>query len=235
MLYCAPSRLLDLPFKVSARSFDLQTLTAVIYIIQNRINIMTQFDQLAAICFGFMLVPFLAYAIVVRLQYGYAESSNYRQTVLSTRAAFFLPGYALLMWLSVIAPKAFTGLGVIINLVEGYSFYTFFSLIIFNLGGTTETVDAMVKSGKEYFLCSFCFPVDNKAQFFRRNAWTMFHMLFTRVAFTIIGAIAFYSDTKAGKSVAIIIQVICAALVVTMIIHLVNLCKLYTELLTPTA
>jgi len=181
------------------------------------------FDTLGAITFGFMLVPFLAYAIVVRLQWGYAENAIYRQTVLSTRAAFFLPGYAFFMWISILAPKSFTALSVLINLVEGYSFYTFFSMIIYNLGGTAETVDTMEKSGKDYFLCSFCFPTGNKALFFRRNAWCMFHMLFTRVGLSILGAIAYYTGTQAGRSVAVVIQVVCAVIVVTMVFHLINL------------
>lgn len=185
------------------------------------------FDTLGAITFGFMLVPFLAYAIVVRLQWNYAENNNYRQTVLATRAAAFLPGYAFFMWISILAPTSFTALTVLINLIEGYSFYTFFSLITYNLGGTAATVDAMVKSGKEYFLCTCCFPKDDKATFFRRNSWLMFHMLFTRVALSIVGAIAYYADTDAGKTVAIIIQVICAVIVITMIFHLVNLCKIF--------
>jgi hypothetical protein len=190
---------------------------------------MAAFDKLAAITFGFMLVPFLAYLIVVRLQWGYAENNNYRQTVLATRAAFFLPGYAFLMWISVVAPTSFTAMSVFINLVEGYSFYTFMSLLIHNLGGSAQYVDTMVKSGKEYVACSCCFPVNDKALFFRRTAWVMFHMLFTRVVLSIIGAIAYYSDTDAGKTVAIIIQVICAVIVVTMILHLINLCKFFVS------
>lgn len=183
------------------------------------------FDRLGAITFGFMLVPFLAYAAVVFLQQRYADATNHRQTVLSTRAAFFLPGYALFMWLSIMAPSSFTAMGVLINFVEGYSFYTFFSLIISNLGGSAQTVELMISSQKEYFLCSCCFPVNDKALFFRRTAWTMFHMLFTRVGLSIIGAICFYSGSSAGKTLFLIIQLINAVIVITMVVHLVNFCK----------
>jgi hypothetical protein len=184
------------------------------------------FDKLGAMTFGFMLVPFLAYIIVVRLQWGYAENSNYRKTVLATRAALFLPMYAILMWIPILAPDAFMAFSVLINLMEAYSFYTFFSLITYNLGGPAATVNTMIQSGKEYALCSCCFPgVENKELFYRRNSWLQFHMLFTRVILTIIAAIAFYSGTKGGKLVAVIIQVICAAIVITMVVHLLNLCK----------
>lgn len=183
------------------------------------------FDRLGAVTFGFMLVPFLAYAAVVFLQQRYADATNYRQTVLSTRAAFFLPGYALFMWLSIMAPSSFTGMTVLINLVEGISFYTFFSMIIHNLGGSAQTVETMIASGKEYFVCSCCFPVDDKALFFRRTAWTMFHMLYTRVALSVIGAICFYSGSKAGAVLFLVIQIINAVFVLLMIVHLVNFCK----------
>jgi hypothetical protein len=182
-------------------------------------------DQLAGITFLFMLVPFLAYAIVIYLQKGYADGTNYRLTVLSTRAAFFLPGYALLMWLSLVAPTAYSALTVVVNIVEGYSFYTFFSMIIYNMGGSAKSVEAMVKSDKDYFMCSCCFPTGDKALFFRRTAWWMFHMLFTRVGFSVLAAICFYSDTKAGKVFMIIFQLICFAIVAFMVFHLVNFCK----------
>ena len=185
------------------------------------------FDRLGAITFGFMLVPFLAYAAVVFLQSRYADSTNYRQTVLSTRAAFFLPGYALFMWLSIMAPSSFTAMSVLINFVEGISFYTFFSMIIQNVGGSAQTVELMISSQKEYFLCSCCFPANDKALFFRRTAWTMFHMLFTRVVLSIIGAICYYSGSNAGKALFLVVQVVNAALVIMMVVHLVNFCKIY--------
>jgi hypothetical protein len=189
------------------------------------------FDQLAAICFGFMLVPFLAFLIVVRLQWGYADSTNYRQTVLATRTALFLPGYAFLMWISVIAPESFYAMSVLINLVEGYSFYAFFSLLLFNLGGSNQAVDTMQKTDKQYAACGCCFPAGDKVKFYRRTAWTLFHMLFTRVVLSVISAIAYYSGSKAGKVVALIIQVINAAFVLTMIVHLINFCKDFLTLL----
>lgn len=186
---------------------------------------MTGFDRLAAICFGFMMVPFLAYLIVVRFQWGYADSTNFRQTILSTRAALFLPGYAFLMWISVIAPPSFYAMTVLINLVEGYSFYTFFSMLLFNMGGSDKSVELLVNSDKNYFLFGCCFPATDKIKFYRRTAWTLFHMLFTRVVLSVIGAIAFYSDTHAGKVLALIIQVINAVLVVGMIVHVINFCE----------
>jgi hypothetical protein len=55
------------------------------------------FDKLAGVTCGLMLVPFQAFFIILYLQHGYIEKGTYRLTVLSTRAAFFLPGYALLL------------------------------------------------------------------------------------------------------------------------------------------
>ena len=184
-------------------------------------------DTLAAVTFGFMLVPILAHVAVIFLQKGYAEATNYRLTVLSTRAAFFLPGYAILMWISLVAPASYSALTILINLVEGYSFYTFFSLILYNLGGSAQTVDLMVKSEKDFFLCTCCLPTNDKVKFYRRTAWTMFHMLFTRVLLSVLGAICYYSGSKAGKVLFIIFQLICAAIVITMVVHLINFCKYY--------
>lgn len=186
---------------------------------------MTAFDRLAAMCFGFMLVPVLAFLIVVAFQWRYIDATNYRQTILSARAALFLPGYAFLLWISVVAPRSFYAMTVLINLVEGYSFYTFFSLLLFNLGGSDQAVDTLVNSDKPYFLFSCCFPAQDKVKFYRRTAWGLFHMLFTRVILSIIGAIAFYSGSTAGQALALVIQVINAVLVVAMIVHVLNFCK----------
>lgn len=183
------------------------------------------FDTLSGITFGFMLVPFVAYVAVVYLQWGYANNDNYRQTVLATRTAMFLPSYALYMWLCVLSPNSFPGISVLINLMEGYSFHVFFSLIIYNLGGPAATLDAMTNSGKEYFCCTCCFPGEDKATFFRRNGFLQFHMLTTRVVFTILAAIASYSDSRPGKAAAVVFQFCTAAIVMTMSVHLVNLCK----------
>lgn len=190
---------------------------------------MTGFDKLAAICFGFMMVPVLAFLIVVALQWRYIDATNYRQTILSARAALFLPGYAFWLWISVVAPPSFYAMTVLINLVEGYSFYTFFSLLLFNLGGSDQAVDTLVKADKPYFLFSCCFPAQDKVKFYRRTAWGLFHMLFTRVVLSIIGAIAFYSGSKAGEALALVIQVINAVLVIIMIVHVINFYEMMFE------
>lgn len=183
------------------------------------------FDNIAAICLGFMIVPFLAHFFVLISQFRYLDDTNYRQTVLSVRSAIFLPGYALLMWISIIEPETFYAMTVLINLVEGYSFYAFFSLLLFNFGGADATVDTMVKEGKDYFLCSCCFPTNDKVKFYSRTSWVMFHMLVTRVLLSIAGAVAYYSDTPIGKVIALVIQVINAVIVLTMVVHVVNFCK----------
>lgn len=182
------------------------------------------FDNLAALSLGFMLVPFFGHIFVVLSQYRYLDSSNYRQTVLSVRASLFLPLYSFLMWISVYEPSIFDGMTILINLVEGYSFYTFFSLVLFNLGGSDQAVDTLVRADKDYFVCTCCFPVD-RIKFYRRTSWLLFHMLVTRVILSIGGAVASYSDAPVARVIALVIQVINAVIVLTMIVHVVNFCK----------
>eukprot|EP00598_Pedospumella_elongata_P004442 CAMPEP_0184981192 /NCGR_PEP_ID=MMETSP1098-20130426/11024_1 /TAXON_ID=89044 /ORGANISM="Spumella elongata, Strain CCAP 955/1" /LENGTH=321 /DNA_ID=CAMNT_0027504735 /DNA_START=68 /DNA_END=1033 /DNA_ORIENTATION=+ len=179
------------------------------------------FDNVAALSLGFMLVPFFGYIFVVLSQYRYLDSSNYRQTVLSVRASLFLPAYSFLMWISVYEPSLFDAMTVPINLVEGYSFYAFFSLILFNLGGCDQAVDTFVRADKDFFVCTCCFPAD-KTKFYRRTSWLLFHMLVTRVILSIGGAIASYSDKPVARVIALVIQVINAVIVLTMIVHVVN-------------
>jgi len=178
------------------------------------------FDKLAGVTCGLMLVPFLAFSIILYLQHGYIEKGTYRLTVLSTRAAFFLPGYALLLWIGVLDPSAFEGIAVLINLVEGFSFYTFYSMLVYNLGGAAAR-DSLTMKATGYAVCGCCLPQDKRA-FQNSVNWAMFHMLFTRVVLSLIGAIAFYAGGSGGKIINLIMQILCAFLVFNMVLRLVN-------------
>mmetsp|Transcript_18815 Transcript_18815/g.31501 ORF Transcript_18815/g.31501 Transcript_18815/m.31501 type:complete len:353 (-) Transcript_18815:377-1435(-) len=188
-------------------------------------------DRMDGITFGFMLVPMLAYAAVIFLQSNYVQNATFRLTVLSTRAALFLPGYAFLMWLTVLDPNALSGLTVLVNAVEGYSFYSFFGLLVHNLGGPAKTIELMKASGKKYALCSCCFPPSSdKEKFYNRVWWVMFHMMVTRVIFSIFACIGYYSGTGGGKVISLIFQILNAVIVFMMVIHIVNFYEmLYTH------
>jgi hypothetical protein len=180
-------------------------------------------DRLARLCLLFMLVPMVAFVICVWGQYSNVQKKIYRLTVLCVRTALFLPLYAILMFFSVLFPKAYALLILVITIVEGYSFYCFFALITTNLGGPAATIDIMYMSQRKLF-CSPCCPTD-MAVFYQRTTWAIFHLFVTRSILAAITAAVVYSNNEAGKGASMVLNVVSAVILFYGVISLVNLCK----------
>lgn len=181
---------------------------------------------------AFLIVICVIHVFVLIIQYYYQskEPETTRFVILATRTSMFLPFYALFIWISYVKPESFEAMVVLINVVEGFTFYIFFTLLVTNIGGSNKTLNVI--STKSYFLFQCCFPKDNMEKFYNRTSWLMFHCLVTRPILTIIGAIGSYSGAKAGQILFLLISVICAIIIIVSIIHLVNFCEYtYTLLL----
>jgi hypothetical protein len=61
----------------------------------------------------------------------------------------------------VLDPSAFEGIAVLINLIEGFSFYTFYSLLVYNLGGAAAR-DSLTMKASGYAVCGCCLPQDKR-------------------------------------------------------------------------
>jgi len=142
---------------------------------------------------GVFVITIVVHLIVASFQCHYqrSEADTTRLTVLATRTSLFLPLYALFLYISYVAPASYEAMAVPINLVEGFTFYTFMSLLVTNVGGSSEAVTYI--SNKEYFLCSCCLPSTDRTLYYRRVTWLMFHMLVTRPVLSVIAAICSYS------------------------------------------
>lgn len=180
---------------------------------------------LSGIGFLFFLFPVVSYFLIFRAQHKQLEDATYRLQVLVTRCALFLPYYAFFIVLSLWAPQAYEFFIVPITIMEGYSFYCFFSLLVSNIGGPGSIVTLMEGSDKDYFCCGGCCP-SSKAAFYRRTTWGVWHLVFTRSVIAILAAIGHYSYTEAGKALYAILNVTNAVILFYGIIHMVLLCKL---------
>jgi hypothetical protein len=180
-------------------------------------------DDISKLSLFFTLVPVVAFLLLVRSQYLSLQKKTYRLTVLNVRAAFFLPLYALFIFFSVIAPKSYVLVIVVVTIVEGYSFYCFLAMITTNLGGPAATVDLMYQSQRKLF-CSCCCPSDS-ALFFQKTTWAIFHLFITRSILSVFSAICFYSHTDRGKAAYVILNSVSAVMLFYGVICLVNLCK----------
>jgi hypothetical protein len=165
-------------------------------------------------------VAYVMYGFVIYAQKGHVTASTMKLSVLSSRTALFLPIYTFLMWLSLMVPDLYLGLQLPMAAFEAYSFFSFFAMVVTNLGGPQGCVDAM-RSMKRLPYCSCCCPED-AGKFYLRVTSAIFHMLTTRVVIVFITVISGYVGAKV---VTVIFSLVSLALVANAFISLVMFCK----------
>lgn len=76
-------------------------------------------DIYAIIGIFLMMVPIMAWIMILRTQYSTLKQGTLRVQILSTRTALFLPTYAIVIWLSLVFPSLYMLLEVPISVAEG--------------------------------------------------------------------------------------------------------------------
>jgi hypothetical protein len=175
---------------------------------------------------GLILFIIIAITFVVGffIQYARQEVGATRLVVLGTRTALFLPLYSFFIFIGLTSPNSLAALNVPITIVEGYSFYCFYSLIVTNLGGPAKAVHTFQSSGRPLLCCSSWCPSDHIV-FYKRTIWALFHLFFTRTIFITLSAIAFYSKTKAGKALYAIFTMCSSVILLYALINIILFCK----------
>jgi len=168
----------------------------------------------------FFLFILAAYFIIFGVQYRNLNTDNERLVILVTRIAMFLPLYAILMLISLGSPEALAALTVPIAIVEGYSFYAFFALLVTNLGGSAGAVSFLKRSGRALLCCTSSCPTD-PGQFYVKASWAMFHLVTYRVIVILMSAISFYAQSKAGKLLYVLFNVLGIVILARSLIHFV--------------
>ena len=79
-------------------------------------------DIYAIIGIFLMMVPIMAWIMILRTQYSTLKQGTLRVQILSTRTALFLPTYAIVIWLSLVFPSLYMLLEVPISVAEGINF-----------------------------------------------------------------------------------------------------------------
>ncbi len=182
-------------------------------------------DILALKCIPFVYFPILAFVVVFGKQYTMIDGETNRLVVLSTRVALFLPLYAMLIYISLCIPILYKAIEVPTALIEGYSFYTLFALLVTNLGGPNETLNSLIKSEKQ-LKCSFCCPKD-KEKFYRIAICHVHHFLFIRPVFVFLSVVCSYlkNDMKILQILSMIFSFIALIQLILGVASVVALCK----------
>ena len=184
-------------------------------------------DRLQLATIPFLLVTIISFLLVFYWQYSKLDNDTNRLVIITTRLALFLPLYGILIYISLAIPVLYLALEVPTAIIEGYSFYTFFVLMVVNLGGPNETVNYLNASNKPLlFYC--CCPSDKK-KFYKNAAWNVWHFLFSRVVVVLLSVICSYASLANGSKIAKLLSVLFALVALVQLIYgvssVVNLCK----------
>jgi hypothetical protein len=185
-------------------------------------------DNVLGMC-GLMLmfVPFMAWVFIFYAQFGHlnahqnreqlARPKTYRLHVLLSRTALFLPIYTVLIYISVMEPSYFEGLQPLFAIVEGYSFYSMFAVIVTNLGGPSAAVKLMQNHPEQVPCCTWC--PDSPTLFYSKVVSALKYFLFLRVPCIMIGSISYYHNLKI---INVIMTLVTLGLLVNGVVSLVT-------------
>lgn len=172
------------------------------------------------------LVPVICYFYILRTQYNMRKEGTLRLQVLNCRAVIGVPIYAVFVFISLIFPQGYNAFNIPIAAFEGYSFYCFFSLVVTNLGGPSETVRYIQDANNPIcctkLFCSSCCPTDS-ARFYARVLSALFHFVTTRMVVVCLSVIIFYAlPTTAGKLIFVVLQLVSFVILVNGVLSVVN-------------
>lgn len=184
-------------------------------------------DHLALYTIPFLVVTIVSFLLVFWWQYSRLDNEVNRLIILTTRLALFLPLYGILVYISLAVPVLYLAFEVPTALIEGYSFYLFFVLMVTNLGGPTETVNYLNMSNKPLF-CQCCCPTMKK-KFYKNACWNVFHFTTTRVVVELISVIFGYiyesSNARLAKILSVLFSLIALIQLLYGVFSVAILCK----------
>lgn len=151
-------------------------------------------NKLALMGIGLVLVPIIAWVLILRKQFTISNSKTYRINVLTARTCLFLPLYAIYLWISVLDPYMNDALEPFYAVVEGYSFYCMFALLVTNLGGPRATILTLRRYPDRHTFCP-CYPWDGHALYSAVLSALRYMFLF-RVVLVILATVLVYLDLR---------------------------------------
>ena len=181
----------------------------------------THLDTLGKYSILLLTIPWLAFFGVIIAQYRQLRKSTLRVQVLSTRLSTFLPFYATVLYLTVNIPEAYLGLQIVFAIVEAFSFYCAFAMIVANLGGPDNAIEEMIKIKAKPYCCG-CLCPTTPYLYYDRLQWALFHFSTTRIGLVVATAVCGYKEIAAGE---FIFSLLSFAFVINAFLSIVLFCK----------
>lgn len=157
-------------------------------------------NELAIIGIFLCLVPITAWYLILRKQHENCTTKTYRVNVLLARTSLFLPAYAVCVCVSCMQPQMYEGFQIAFALIEAYSFYSFFAMLVSNMGGPNAALRTMQGHAQVPF-CVSCCPTEPSA-FYNKVHTSLWYMMFVRVPIIIVATIGSYKHLQALYGIA---------------------------------
>ena len=149
----------------------------------------------------------------------------YRQQVLNLRTALCLPLYSLFFYLSLHFPNAIDFLYIVVVFVEGLTIFTFFALLVENVGGSARILLHMTEAGGfKPKILKCCYPRESSL-FYRGLIWRIFHCIITRTVIAITSAVLISFNLPITRIFSVILNVISTLVLWSTVVWLMHLCK----------
>lgn len=179
-----------------------------------------------AIAVIFLIAILISFIVVFFLQYCRILPGTERLVVLSTRTALFLPLYAFFVFLTFVDPNVHALVEIPTSIVEAYSFYCFFSLLVTNLGGPQAAAETFQGSTKGLAIecCNSC-CIGDRVVFYKRTVRALFHFVVTRNFIIVLAAIAYYTHTRLGKAAYAFLHLCAAIILIHCFLSVLIFCK----------
>lgn len=151
-------------------------------------------NTLGIIALFLVLVPFTAWFLILFKQYEHISAKTYRINVLLARTSLFLPAYAVILWVSCVEPELYEAMQIPFSIVEAYSFYSFFAVLVSNMGGPNAALSTMQAKNQPPW-CSCCPTVPSK--FYDTILNSLWRMTWIRIPLIIVATIGSYVNVSA--------------------------------------
>jgi len=150
-------------------------------------------DVYVLVGLGLACFPIGSWIILSYIQSKRLYDGLLRVQILSIRTAMMLPSYACLIWLTLLIPKSAALMAVPIAIAEGFSFYSFFAMLIANLGGGNNALQELISHNNPP--CG-CFTNVDYRGFYARVQIALYQFLFVRPLLELAAAIFSYMNYR---------------------------------------
>lgn len=189
-------------------------------------NYQSRYNDILNVISTACLVAILLLSLLAAiLQYLRQDVHILRLYILDARTALYLPALSILVYIPVWAPSSLAIVDIVVSIIEGCAFYSFFCLVVTNMGGPQRTVKAMEDSGHHFGLHCSTFCSATAANYYKQTIGALHHMLITRPVIVIINYICQDLAVNNAFLISVLLKIITLIIIKACLVHILITCK----------